>query len=94
MKIQQITLKDFKRFTDLTIANLPATARLVVLVGPNGCGKSSLFDAMNFYAKKHFLVMSNTIEAAEYFSKGFVSNDPASSIPDLQIKFLSSFMAG
>jgi hypothetical protein len=34
----------FKRFTDLTIAGIPATAKLVVLAGPNGSGKSSIFD--------------------------------------------------
>lgn len=39
----------FKRFTDLTIENIPSTVRLVVLVGPNGCGKSSLFDAFKVW---------------------------------------------
>ena len=47
MKIKEIVLKNFKRFTDLTISNLPESARLVVMVGPNGCGKSSLFDALH-----------------------------------------------
>ena len=47
MKIKSIHLQDFKRFTDLTISDLPETAKLVVLMGPNGCGKSSVFDALH-----------------------------------------------
>ena len=45
MRIKNICLKNYKRFTELTIAEVPATARLVVLVGPNGTGKSSVFDS-------------------------------------------------
>ena len=48
MKIESIHLRNFKRFTDLKIQNIPATAKLVVLLGPNGCGKSSLFDAFHY----------------------------------------------
>ena len=47
MKIASIHLQNFKRFTDLKIQNIPATAKLVVLLGPNGCGKSSVFDALH-----------------------------------------------
>ena len=48
MKIDSIHLQNFKRFTDLKIQNIPATAKLVVLLGPNGCGKSSVFDALHY----------------------------------------------
>jgi predicted ATPase len=46
MRIISIRLQNFKRFTDLTIRDIPDSAKLVVIVGPNGCGKSSVFDAI------------------------------------------------
>lgn len=51
MRIRSIHLKDFKRFVDLTIKDIPATARLVILVGPSGSGKSSVFEAINVWGK-------------------------------------------
>jgi energy-coupling factor transporter ATP-binding protein EcfA2 len=48
VQIREIRLQHFKRFTDLTISHIPADAKLVLLVGTNGCGKSSVFDAFNW----------------------------------------------
>lgn len=60
MKIKSIKLKDFKRFTDLSIEGLPETAKLVVMIGPNGCGKSSVFDAMHKHKFPFHLTMDET----------------------------------
>lgn len=49
MKIQRIQIKDYKRFHDLTIDLGESPKRIVALVGPNGCGKSSVFDAMLYH---------------------------------------------
>lgn len=53
MKIKKIHFEKFKRFTDLTIEHIPASVKLVVLVGPNGCGKSSLFDGFKVWHLFH-----------------------------------------
>lgn len=63
MKIASIKLKNFKRFADLSIVDLPP-AKLIVLTGPNGSGKSSLFDSFaNWKASRGGL-------------HGFRENDP------------------
>lgn len=47
MHITKLELKNFKRFTDLTLdlSALPQPPKLVLLIGANGSGKSSVFDA-------------------------------------------------
>lgn len=51
MKIKKIKLNRFKRFTDLAIESIPGSARLIILVGPNGSGKTSIFEALNHWYK-------------------------------------------
>lgn len=51
MKIKKIELNNFKRFTHLTVEEIPETTKLVVLVGPNGSGKTSFLEAFHHYYK-------------------------------------------
>lgn len=53
MRITRLQLKNFKRFTDLTIDSIPSTAKLVLLIGSNGSGKSSVFDAFDYLIKPY-----------------------------------------
>ena len=52
MRVKKLRLKDFKRFDDLTIDLGETPKKIVALVGPNGCGKSSIFDAFEVKRKK------------------------------------------
>jgi len=45
MKIKEVKLKQFKRFTNLTINLGDNPRKVIAMVGPNGSGKSSVFDA-------------------------------------------------
>lgn len=51
MKIKRIKISKFRRFTDLVIKDIPQEAKLVILVGPNGSGKTSVFEAFNYWYK-------------------------------------------
>ena len=46
MRLTQIKLSGFKSFVDPTVINVPGT--LVGVVGPNGCGKSNIIDAVRW----------------------------------------------
>ncbi len=70
MHIKKVRLRDFKRFADLTIDGLPPTARLIVLAGPNGTGKSSLFDGF-----RSWLAWNSSV-AAPWDEGYYVKGDP------------------
>lgn len=54
MKIREIRLRNFKRFSDTNITDIPIAARVVLLVGPNGCGKSSLIDSVHWWHRRNW----------------------------------------
>lgn len=67
MKLKTIRLKNFKRFDNLTINLGENPKKIIALVGPNGCGKSSVFDAFEEKLKDYKGASQN--EHASYFSK-------------------------
>lgn len=46
MQLSKIKIAGFKSFVDPTTINLPS--KLVAVVGPNGCGKSNIIDAVTW----------------------------------------------
>lgn len=60
MKIKKLQLKNgYKRFYDLTIDLGDQPKRIIALVGPNGCGKSSVFDGMLFHTSAYGYSVGN-----------------------------------
>ena len=53
MKIKKVEVKGFKRFTNLIVEDIPETARLIVLVGSNGCGKTSFLESLHHFQRMH-----------------------------------------
>jgi chromosome segregation protein len=45
-RLQQVKLNNFKSFADTT--SIPIVSRLTAIVGPNGCGKSNVVDAIRW----------------------------------------------
>ena len=52
MRVKTVKLVEFKRFDNLTIDLGPTPKKIVALVGPNGCGKSSIFDSFEQQLKE------------------------------------------
>jgi len=46
MKLEKIKLSGFKSFVDQTV--IPISGNLTAIVGPNGCGKSNIIDAVRW----------------------------------------------
>jgi len=59
MKIKKIRLKGYKRFLDLSIDLGTSPKRIIALVGPNGCGKSSVIDGMLFFNISYNMPLGN-----------------------------------
>ena len=62
------------KYCDLKIEDIPSTAKLVILLGPNGCGKSSVFDAMHVKSYEYGS-MGKRLEP-DYYLKTPAQNPP------------------
>ena len=75
MKIKKIQLKNgYKRFFDLTIDLGDHPKRIIALVGPNGCGKSSVLDGMLFQANPWGHIGGKSPKNYEYHSMNRTPN--------------------
>lgn len=84
MKIKEIHLLKYKRFHDLTIDLGESPKRIVALVGPNGCGKSSVFDAMLFLQNSYTHIGGSGYKESKYHS---LENNPVYSYENVDIFF-------
>lgn len=73
MKLKIVRLKKFKRFDDLTINLGKNPKKIVALVGPNGCGKSSVFDA--FMERQRDFRATKDRPESYFFSKSWFAKD-------------------
>jgi ABC-type hemin transport system ATPase subunit len=85
MKIKKIRLKNgYKRFFDLTIDLGDNPRRIIVLVGPNGCGKSSILDGMLFHANAWGHIGNKNPKGFEYHS---MNRQPNYDYTNVEIEF-------
>lgn len=87
MKLERIHIQNFKRFADLTIDGLQPTAKLVVLTGPNGCGKTSLFEAFHFWMSHAKQYINYESEYYEHRLPAQTGNNWAAVLKNIQLKF-------
>lgn len=70
MRVKTLRLTGFKRFDDLTIDLGPTPKKIVAMVGPNGCGKSSIFDGF-----EQKMQSGRSHENADFYSKSLFYDD-------------------
>lgn len=62
MRIKTVKLNNFKRFSNLLVEDIPSSAKIVILVGSNGSGKTSFIEAFNhWYRVQAFNVVGDQL---------------------------------
>lgn len=91
MLISKIRLNNgYKRFHDLTIDLGAEPARILALVGPNGCGKSSVLDGLLFHANAHQMIGAHSGREPSYHT--MTANHPVT-WQDIEIQFTTGDFA-
>tara|TARA_R110002050_G_scaffold223810_1_gene359739 strand:- start:500 stop:2113 length:1614 start_codon:yes stop_codon:yes gene_type:complete len=86
MRIKKIQLKNgYKRFFDLTIDLGNNPKRIIALVGPNGCGKSSVFDGMLFHSNAYGGKLGN--KSTKDFTYHSMNQTPSFDYKNVNIEF-------
>lgn len=75
----------YKRFFDLTIDLGDKPKRIIALVGPNGCGKSSVLDGMLFHNNAHKPIGNKGAKNHEYHS---MNQTPNYNYQNVEIEFI------
>lgn len=77
MRVTNVSIKNgFKRFADLTVGPIPPTAGLVVLLGGNGSGKSSLLEALHYWFRRNLWNQGYQTKEVDYYRRPRQQNEP------------------
>lgn len=74
MRLEKIKLAGFKSFVDATVVHLPSN--LVGIVGPNGCGKSNVIDAVRWVMGESSAKMLRGESMADVIFNGSTARKP------------------
>ena len=77
MRLEKIKLAGFKSFVDPTTVNIPSN--LVCVVGPNGCGKSNIIDAVRWVMGESSAKMLRGESMADVIFNGSSTRKPVGS---------------
>jgi hypothetical protein len=74
MRVKSVKLIKFKRFTHVTVEDIPESARLVIMAGPNGSGKSSFFEGLYSWYRTAWSGLGHTWDN-DYHAKQILDDD-------------------